>query len=133
MRLRQEMESLRAAMSRCETTLSQVAGAAQVETLGLVVEEQRQRIDSIITGKNFHSMCEYNPCSLLLISNFEYILFSTPLFLYLQSGSTAIESITEEFVRQQGDIAELQAFLQLPQHKPLRAQLDEAGELMDGE
>jgi len=36
-------------------------------------------------------------------------------------------------VRQQGDISELQAFLQLPQHKPLRAQLDEAGELMDGE
>ena len=35
-------------------------------------------------------------------------------------------------MRQQGDISELQAFLQLPQHKPLRAQLDEAGELMDG-
>lgn len=49
-RLRQEMESLRATLSHCEATLSQVAGAAQVETLGLVVEEQRQRIDSIITG-----------------------------------------------------------------------------------
>lgn len=57
MRLRQEMESLRAALSRCETTLSQVAGAAQVETLGLVVEEQRQRIDSIITGEN-SSICK---------------------------------------------------------------------------
>lgn len=97
MRLRQEMEGMRGALSRCETTLSQVAGAAQVETLGLVVEEQRQRIDAILTG------------------------------------STAIESITEEFIRQQSDISELQAFLQLPQHKPLRAQLDEAGELMDGE
>lgn len=91
------MEGMRGALSRCETTLSQVAGAAQVETLGLVVEEQRQRIDAILTG------------------------------------STAIESITEEFIRQQSDISELQAFLQLPQHKPLRAQLDEAGELMDGE
>ncbi len=47
-------------------------------------------------------------------------------------GSLAIDSITEEFVRQQSDIAELQAYLQLPQHKPLKAQLDEAGELMDG-
>ena len=58
---------------------------------------------------------------------------TTHVFLFhLHLGSTAIESITEEFVRQQGDISELQAFLQLPQHKPLRAQLDEAGELMDG-
>lgn len=39
----------------------------------------------------------------------------------------------EEFQRQQGDISDIQDFLQLPQHKPLREQLAEAGELMDGE
>lgn len=54
MRLRQEMEGMRGALSRCEATLSQVAGAAQVETLGLVVEEQRQRIDAILTGEIKH-------------------------------------------------------------------------------
>jgi hypothetical protein len=37
-------------MSRIETTLSQVAGTTQMETLALVVEEQRRRIDSILTG-----------------------------------------------------------------------------------
>ncbi len=35
-------------------------------------------------------------------------------------------------MRQQGDISELQAFLSLPQHKPLREQLAEAGDLIDG-
>ena len=49
-RLKQELEGFRGAMSRIEATLSQVAGAAQMETLALVVEEQRQRIDSILTG-----------------------------------------------------------------------------------
>lgn len=50
-RLRQEQEGIRGALSRVEATLSQVAGAAQMETLGLVVEEQRRRIDSILTGE----------------------------------------------------------------------------------
>jgi hypothetical protein len=48
------------------------------------------------------------------------------------TGSLAIECITEEFVRQQGDIAEMQAFLSLPQHRPLKEQLQEAGELISG-
>lgn len=50
LRLKQELEGFRGAMSRIEATLSQVAGSAQMETLALVVEEQRQRIDSILTG-----------------------------------------------------------------------------------
>ena len=49
-RLKQELEGFRGTMSRTEATLAQVAGAAQMETLALVVEEQRQRIDSILTG-----------------------------------------------------------------------------------
>lgn len=49
-RLKQELEGFRGAMSRIEATLAQVAGAAQMETLALVVEEQRRRIDSILTG-----------------------------------------------------------------------------------
>ena len=48
-------------------------------------------------------------------------------------GSIPIESIMEEFIRQQSDIGEIQNFLSLPQHKPLREQLNEAGELMSGE
>lgn len=50
-RVKQELDGFRGAMSRIETTLSQVAGAAQMEMLGLVVEEQRHRIDSILTGR----------------------------------------------------------------------------------
>lgn len=50
-RLKQELEGYRGAMSNIEATLSQVAGATQMETLALVVEEQRRRIDSILTGK----------------------------------------------------------------------------------
>jgi hypothetical protein len=49
-RLKQELDGYRGAMSRIETTLSQVAGTTQMETLALVVEEQRRRIDSILTG-----------------------------------------------------------------------------------
>lgn len=48
------------------------------------------------------------------------------------TGSIPIDSITEEFIRQQSDIGEIQNFLSLPQHKPLREQLNEAGELMSG-
>jgi hypothetical protein len=51
---------------------------------------------------------------------------------YCASGSLAIECITEEFVRQQSDIAEVQSFLSLPQHRPLKEQLHEAGELISG-
>jgi hypothetical protein len=49
-RLKQELDGYRGAMSRIEATLSQVAGTTQMETLALVVEEQRRRIDSILTG-----------------------------------------------------------------------------------
>ena len=45
-----ELVGIRSALSRIEGTLSQVPGLAQVETLGLVVEEQRLRIDSILNG-----------------------------------------------------------------------------------
>jgi hypothetical protein len=48
------------------------------------------------------------------------------------TGTISIEPITEEFVRQQGEITEIKEFLSLPQLQPLRVQLDEAGELMNG-
>jgi hypothetical protein len=67
-RLRQEQEGLRGALSRVEATMSQVAGAAQMETLGLVVEEQRRRIDSILTGDLAAVCCV--PNALLLFLNF---------------------------------------------------------------
>lgn len=52
-RMKEEMDGYRSTMSRIEATLSQVAGTAQMETLGLVVEEQRRRIDSILTGSGY--------------------------------------------------------------------------------
>ena len=49
-------------------------------------------------------------------------------------GTIAIEPVTEEFRRLSGSIEEISEYLQLAQQRrPLRDQLDEAGELMDGE
>jgi hypothetical protein len=50
-RLKAELDGMQGTLCRIERTLSQVAGAAQMETLGCVVEEQRLRIDSILRGK----------------------------------------------------------------------------------
>ena len=45
-----DFKALQTQMSAAELTLRNVAGLAQVETLAVVVEEQRLRIDSILHG-----------------------------------------------------------------------------------
>lgn len=78
-RVKQELDGFRSAMSRIETTLSQVAGAAQMEMLGLVVEEQRHRIDSILTGNGLFGVflfCIRNGFPLIV-----YLLIYNLMFL----------------------------------------------------
>ena len=45
-----DFKALQTQMSAAELNLKSVAGLAQVETLAVVVEEQRLRIDSILHG-----------------------------------------------------------------------------------
>lgn len=51
-----------------------------------------------------------------------------PLF----AGSTPIEPIAKELRRLEDEAAEVRTFLSMPQQRPLREQLDEAGQLIDG-
>jgi hypothetical protein len=86
----------------------------------------------LICSLHFFSPCLTSPC-IHLIYTLQRLTARhyTPLHV-TATGTISIEPITEEFVRQQGEITEIKEFLSLPQLQPLRVQLDEAGELMNG-
>lgn len=118
-----DIRDLQHKITKLQMALDTAAGVKQVETLGVVVEEQRQRIDSLILGTA--SIRSYP------------ILLKHPApidhFLLLQlEGSTTIGPIAEEMASIQLQLSELRSYLQLPQAKPLQSQLDEAGELIEG-